>query len=453
MIEIYINNQKADFFGSLSIKKDNALFSAPNVEPSAHTYTLSLPKTATNVKLFNFIDYTFALPAELPARMDIDGIEVFNGSCRITSISTDAYSVYFTEVIKGGEGVKSLLTEERTLNEVISINEDLDLQGGNGIFLQSGGVAQIVEAYATSVYFRESLNKLQYLLTDANLAFEINYIIDKIASIYGVSIEHLPSVYLSQLGKRDTFLKTFESTTLQWIRPQSSLPKLTPKELLQNVAFAFGRKMRIDYDTNTITFQSLNDVQAVKEYYTEPFTNISYHDGIGGKVSFAEIEPYKYSEKHIENEGKYNEAEVSVEKFIDYSDNFSWSIGNKEGVFYQNKLSIPVASDPNEPIAITLPVSYEEDDKRLENIVLCNYAVDGGLYYLTAFDPSQYTDYEVYYRVNEDGVLAKFNVYLTPIDYHNLDLFRTILVNGQRAYIKELTYKPDAESEITAFLI
>lgn len=445
MIEIYINNQKADFFGSLSIKKDNALFSVPNVEPSAHTYTLSLPKTATNVKLFNFIDYTFVLPAELPARMEIDGIEVFNGSCRITSISTDAYSVYFTEVIKGGEGVKSLLTEERTLNEVISINEDLDLQGGNGIFLQSGGVAQIVEAYATSVYFRESLNKLQYLLTDANLAFEINYIIDKIASIYGVSIEHLPSVYLSQLGKRDTFLKTFEGTTLQWIRPQTSLPKLTPKELLQNVAFAFGRKMRIDYDTNTITFQSLNDVQAVKEYYTEPFTNISYHDGIGGKITFSEIEPYKYTA----NKGEENE----VEKFIDYSDKFSWSLGNKEGVFYQNKLSIPVASDPNEPSYITLPNVYEEDDKRLENIVLCNYAVDSGLYYLTAFDPSQYTDYEVYFRVNEDGVLVKFNAHLTPIDYHNLDLFHTILVNGQRAYIKELTYKPDAESEITAYLI
>jgi hypothetical protein len=203
--------------------------------------------------------------------------------------------------------------------------------------------------------------------------------------------------------------------------------------------------MRINYDTNTITFPSLDDVQAVKEYYTEPFINISYHDGIGGKITFSEIEPYKYTA----NKGEQNE----VEKFIDYSDKFSWSLGNKEGVFYQNKLSIPVASDPNEPSYITLPNVYEEDDKRLENIVLCNYAVDSGLYYLTAFDPSQYTDYEVYYRVNEDGVLVKFNVYLTPIDYHNLDLFRTILVNGQRAYIKELTYKPDAKSEITAYLV
>ena len=366
MIAIYINGERADFFGSLSIKKDNPLFSAPDVEPSAHTYTLTIPTTATNEKIFGFARYTLAKPTDLHARIEIDGIEVFNGSCRITSISADAYSVYFTEVIKGGEGVKSLLTEERTLNEVLEIAEDLDLQGGNGVFLQSGGVAQIVEAYATSVYFRESLNKLQYLLTDANLAFEINYIIDKMANTYGVSIEHLPSVYLSQLGKRDTYLKTFQGTTTQWLRPQTSLPWLTPKELLQNVAFALGRKMRVDYATNTITFPSLNELQAVKKYYNEPFTNIAY-EVMGGEITFAEIEPYKYTA----NKGADNE----VEKFVDYSAKFTYRLGNKEGKFYQNKLAIPVASDPNEPTYITLPNVYEDNDKRLDSIILCNYAI------------------------------------------------------------------------------
>ena len=453
MIAIYINGERADFFGSLSIKKDNPLFSAPYVEPSAHTYTLTIPTTATNEKIFGFARYTLAKPTDLHARIEIDGIEVFNGSCRITSISADAYSVYFTEVIKGGEGVKSLLTEERTLNEVLEIAEDLDLQGGNGVFLQSGGVAQIVEAYATSVYFRESLNKLQYLLTDANLAFEINYIIDKIANTYGVNIEHLPSVYLSQLGKRDTYLKTFQGTTTQWLRPQTSLPRLTPKELLQNVAFALGRKMQIDYATNTITFVSLNEVQAVKKYYNEPFTNIAYDNLIGGEITFAEIEPYKYSEKHVENEGKYNEVEVSVEKFVDYSAKFTYKLGNKEGIFYQNKLSIPVASNADEPTHITLPNVYEDNDKRLDSIILCNYEVDGSYYYLTAFDPYNYTNFEIYDRVNEFATEVKFCARLTPIDYAQLDMYRTILVNGLRAYVKELTYKPDGDTEISAYLI
>ena len=444
MIAIYINGERADFFGSLSIKKDNPLFSAPDVEPSAHTYTLSMPTTATNEKIFGFARYTLAKPTDLHARIEIDGIEVFNGSCRITSISADAYSVYFTEVIKGGEGVKSLLTEERTLNEVLEIAEDLDLQGGNGVFLQSGGVAQIVEAYATSVYFRESLNKLQYLLTDANLAFEINYIIDKMANTYGVSIEHLPSVYLSQLGKRDTYLKTFQGTTTQWLRPQTSLPRLTPKELLQNVAFALGRKMRVDYATNTITFPSLNELQAVKKYYNEPFTNIAY-EVMGGEITFAEIEPYKYTA----NKGADNE----VEKFVDYSAKFTYRLGNKEGKFYQNKLAIPVASDPNEPTYITLPNVYEDNDKRLDSIILCNYAIDEAYYYLTAFNPADYTNFEIYDRVNEFATEVKFSARLTPIDYAQLDLHRTILANGLRAYVKELNYKPDGDTEISAYLI
>ena len=119
MINIYINNERADFFGSLSIKKDNALFTAPNVEPSAHTYTLTFPMTDANVNIFGLAQYTLNKPTEYPARIEVDGVNVFNGSCIITSIKKDSYSVYFTEVIHGGQGVKAMLTEERTLNEVI----------------------------------------------------------------------------------------------------------------------------------------------------------------------------------------------------------------------------------------------------------------------------------------------------------------------------------------------
>lgn len=447
MINIYINNERADFFGSLSIKKDNALFTAPNVEPSAHTYTLTFPMTDANVNIFGLAQYTLNKPTEYPARIEVDGVNVFNGSCIITSIKKDSYSVYFTEVIHGGQGVKAMLTEERTLNEVIQIPESIDLQGGNGILLQSGGVAQIVEAYASSVYYRASLSKLQWLITEANLAFEINYLIDQIASIYGIDIAHLPSVYLSQLGERDEFGKTINNTITYWIRPQTSLPRLTPKDFLQNVAFALGYSMQVDYDTDTISFITLDavrGVRGVRGVYDEPLEDISY-DAINGIITFEEIEPYKYTK----NKDEENEVEVA----IPYSRDFKYQLGEGDAIYYKNKLSLPIASDPNEPNHITLPNVYEDDDKRLDRIVLCDYTIESGYYYLTPIDIEQYTAFGVYDRVNERTTTIKFKNTISPLDYSSLDMYDTILINGQRAYIKELNYNPEGESEITAYLI
>ena len=112
-----------------------------------------------------------------------------------------------------------------------------------------------------------------------------------------------------------------------------------------------------------------------------------------------------------------------------------------------------MASNADEPTHITLPNVYEDNDKRLDSIILCNYEVDGSYYYLTAFDPYNYTNFEIYDRVNEFATEVKFCARLTPIDYAQLDMYRTILVNGLRAYVKELTYKPDGDTEISAYLI
>ena len=205
--------------------------------------------------------------------------------------------------------------------------------------------------------------------------------------------------------------------------------------------------MQVDYDTDTISFITLDavrGVRGVRGVYDEPLEDISY-DAINGIITFEEIEPYKYTK----NKDEENEVEVA----IPYSRDFKYQLGEGDAIYYKNKLSLPIASDPNEPNHITLPNVYEDDDKRLDRIVLCDYTIESGYYYLTPIDIEQYTAFGVYDRVNERTTTIKFKNTISPLDYSSLDMYDTILINGQRAYIKELNYNPEGESEITAYLI
>ena len=54
--------------------------------------------TATNAKIFSLIQHTLATPKKLSAHIEIDGVQVLDGSCNVQSWSESGYSVYFSGI-------------------------------------------------------------------------------------------------------------------------------------------------------------------------------------------------------------------------------------------------------------------------------------------------------------------------------------------------------------------
>ena len=438
MIEIYINGQKADYFGSLTIKKDNPLFAKPDVEPTEHTYTLTLPTTATNARIFSLVQFTMAQPSTLPARIEIDGIQVLNGSCVVQSWNEGGYSVYFNGK-DPNVAVKRLLADTATLQDVITIADTT--KNDAGVYLTENGTACVVKGYASCYSYRDE--QLRVLGVEGNLAFENNYLIRKIASAYGVEIDTLPSVYIMQLGVADSYVKTINGQTSYWTRIQSSIPRITPKEYLCNIAFAFGKRLEVDYRLNKIKFVDLLAVSG--RQMSGEIINISYGSQLVGLIDYREIKPYEYQDA----EGEKNNATYSQEFGFYFGEQ---SEGEKKQSFYTNRFSLPKSLDNSDFFGtIAIPSHYEDDDERLENIALVGFVNEGATSYLTPFTPVA-EGYEIYNKVNEKGVTIKISQRITPVDFATAQYYKQNYINGMPFFIKTINFKPDGESEVEGYL-
>jgi hypothetical protein len=439
MIEIYINGQKADYFGSITIKKDNPLFAKPNIEPTEHTYTLTLPTTATNARIFSLVQHTFATPATLQARIEIDSIPVLNGSCVVQSWNESGYSVYFNGK-DPNVNVKRLLADTATLQDVITIADTT--KNDAGVYLTENGRACIVKGYASGYAYKDE--QLRVLGIESNLAFDNNYLIRQIASAYGVEIDTLPSVYVMQLGKADSYVKTINNQISYWTRIQSSIPRITPKEYLCNIAFAFGKRLEVDYRLNKIKFVDLLAVSG--DNIIADITNISYGSQLVGLIDYTEIKPYEYQD--IEGE----------KQIATYSKEFGFFFGEqndeeKKQSFFTNRFSLPKPlANSDFADTIVLPSHYEEDDERLENIALVDFVNDGIYSYLKEFTPIT-EGYEVYNLVNAKGVTIKISHRLNPLKFVATKYYKQNFINGMPFFIKSINFKPDGESEIEGYLV
>lgn len=439
MIEIFINGKKAEYFGSLTIKKDNPLFAKPNIEPVEHTYTLTLPTTATNVQIFSLVQFTMAQPVELLARIEIDGVVVLEGSCIVQSWSNSGYSVYFSGK-SADTKVKKLLADTATLQDIITIADTT--KNDAGVYLTENSRASIVKGYTSSYAYRDE--QLRVLGVESNLAFDNNYLIRQIASFYGVEIDTLPSVYVMQLGKADSYVKTINNQVSYWTRIQSSIPRITPKEYLCNIAFAFGKRVEIDYFNNRIKFVDLLAVSG--DNIIADITNISYGSQLVGLIDYTEIKPYEYQD--IEGE----------KQIATYSKEFGFFFGEqndeeKKQSFFTNRFSLPKPlANSDFANTIALPSHYEEDDERLENIALVDFVNDGSYSYLKEFTPIA-EGYEVYNLVNAKGVTIKISHRLNPLDFVATKYYKQNFINRMPFFIKSINFKPDGESEIEGYLV
>lgn len=440
MIEIYINNQKADFFGSLTIKKDNPLFAKPDVEPTEHTYTLTLPTTATNAKIFSLIQYTLATPQKLPARIEIDGVVVLEGSCNVQSWSDSGYSVYFSGK-SADTNVKRLLADTATLQDIIYIDDTTKTNAG--VYLFDSGDDAVVQGYASCIFYRDG--EIKTSVVASNLAFDNNYLIRKIASYYGVTIGTLPHVYVMQLGKPTTEIRNIGGQTAYWTIINKSIPRITPKEYLCNIAFTFGKRMEIDHRNNTIKFTDLSVASGID--MKGDVSNLQYGSPLQGFIDFKEIKPYEYQDA----EGEKNN--------VKYSQEFKFRFGEVEGEddkeksFYTNIFSLPkflANSDFSDSIA--LPSHYEDDDERLNDIALVNFVDEGSLSYLTTFNPEG-QNYAIYDKVNDKGVKIKISQRMSPVEFMSARYFKMNYINGMPFFIKSINYKSNGESEIEGYLI
>lgn len=438
MIEIYINGQKADYFGSITIKKDNPLFAKPDIEPTEHTYTLTLPTTATNVQIFSLVQFTMAQPVELLARIEIDGVVVLEGSCIVQSWSNSGYSVYFSGK-SADTNVKRLLADTATLQDVITIADTT--KNDAGVYLTENGRACIVKGYASCYSYRDE--QLRVLGVEGNLAFENNYLIRKIALAYGVEIDTLPSVYVMQLGVADSYVKTINGQSSYWTRIQSSIPRITPKEYLCNIAFAFGKRLEVDYLNNRIKFVDLLAVSG--EQIEGNINDIKYGSQLVGLIDYTEIKPYEYQDA----EGEKNNATYSQEFGFYFG---GQSEGEKKQSFYTNRFSLPKSLDNSDFFGtIAIPSHYEDDDERLENIALVGFVNEGATSYLTPFTPVA-EGYEIYNKVNEKGVTIKISQRMSPIEFMSAQYFKMNYINGMPFFIKSISYKSGGESEVEGYL-
>ena len=269
MIEIYINNQRADYFGDLTIKKDNPLFSKFDVEPTEHTYTLTLPTTATNAKIFSLIQYTLATPQKLPARIEIDGVVVLEGSCNVQSWNDSGYNVYFSGIASYEDSknnpIKRMLADTTTLpiilNNILGYDnfvKEKNYEGG-AVFFQYKGIDAIARADNADFAYK-AINSdviIDPVFWDkTNFIFSAYFLVDIISDYYGITAiipQKLQDVWLYVFGSPE-FLDSEDPISPNTYRLSSSAPMWSAKELIFNVATAISNKVHFEFDDNIISF-------------------------------------------------------------------------------------------------------------------------------------------------------------------------------------------------------
>lgn len=462
MIAIYINNQLADYFGDITIKKDNPLFSNFDVEPVEHTYTLTLPATATNVQIFSFVQFTMAQPVELLARIEIDGIVVLEGSCIVQSWSNSGYSVYFSGIAPYEDvnisPIKKMLGDTTTLpvilNKILGFDNfanEKNYEGG-AVFLRHKGIDAIARADNAEFAYKaidSSISIDSRFWNKTNFIFSAYFLIDVIADYYGIKVtipQELQDVWL-YVFESPEYLDSEDPISPNTYRLSSSAPMWSAKELIFNVAMAISSKVHFDFDDNTISFFDLVDYPQVptreldKMSYSVEFDAI---DKIQGIVGFANFDV---------KDGEDEKGEPIVVKFStnDYTYDINHTEGEESKTYYTNKAGVAYFEGGN--LVVPRPHYNNKYYQDLKGKVVFL----GPLYY--GYAKSNIIDavfngdpFLLYERVNLRP-LIKFKTHINPLQFISLDYWQPLHINGIGAcYIKSISYKYSGESDIEGYL-
>ena len=471
MISIYINNQLADYFGDITIKKDNPLFSNFDKEPTEHTYTLTLPTTATNAKIFSLIQHTLATPKKLSARIEVDGVQVLDGSCNVQSWSESGYSVYFSGIAPYEDAnishIKKMLGDTTTLpiilrNTIDGYDNFANDNGFNKIYLTdtdlNGVIYNAVAKGNNIVLKRENFDMPADDAYAVNFVVSSYFLIKKVAQYYGIKIKSMPNdlkgVWLYVFDKPE-WLDSEDMESPNSFRISSSAPMWTAKELLLNMACAISCKIEFDYKANVMSFFDIADFPTTS---TKPLSAESYSldfvpaKSIKGVVKFAQFD----QEKEVTDEEGNKLTQIvpfsNTSVAYDINAEESESEDKKESIYYENIAGIATLQDGK----IVAPYPYATNEYYINlkgKVILCEF-ISNNIYPPSIVDNIfKHHPFELYEAINARPSI-KCKVHLSPLELINVDYWKPVFIeNIGNIYIKSISFKSGGESELEGYLI
>ena len=480
MIDIYIKGKRADYFGSLTIKKDNPMFSNFDVEPTEHTYTLTLPVTATNAQIFSLVQYTLAKPAKLPARIEVDGIPVLEGSCNVQSWDDGGYSVYFSGVIPyedtADNPIKRLLADERLMNEVFANytewanimpsnnNSGIVLWDGENVISKEVGNG-VVSMLSYRQYYYPSKEGVASLSWNATIGFSIGVMLGLIEKYYRVAFNGDFSILKDCFTVTNTLGYEYPTTTIDTpAYVANRLPKVTIKQYLQGISAMIGCRLKYDLATSTISFVNLNNIKKATHLEILNY-ELDWNSAIGviGGVEFKNILPM--TEKKTEN---VDGVEMEIETEYPLSVELSTKTNNEEKKLY----TIPFANPQSKDGIIILsfdnfkdkkPAKLKEEQWGYSVIAMVNKQLNipnnynKGCFVPPAQDiigKTQFDEkFQIWKNASSRHTTIKLKSHINPVQFSQLDMWSPIHVdNIGNVVIKSINFKPDGESDIEGYL-
>lgn len=477
MTTIYINNQLADYFDDLTIKKDSPLFANFDVDPTEHTYTLTLPATATNALIFSLVQYSLNAPVTLPARIEVDGVAVLDGTCRVQLWSDSGYSVYFTGVNPheiADNPTKSLMTDTRIMYDVFAnyagwANADISsLSGvkwrGQNIANKTSNYDAIVNYYVRrkSVWREGAKGNIFYDETPTPIiGFAVGVMLGLIQEVFGVSIKG----YLAPLADIYTItnsrVTTFKSNSEYYAQ---MLPRMSVREYLQGISAMIGCKLNINYSTNTILFEQISAIEnKPPKAYTADRFQLNWQDtAIQKNIKFQELKPFERKYKRSV-EGEDDEIEIKEE--FQLSQVVSADINEKGNQNYTIPFVIPPQYVNNE-FYLSSPLFEDNelkspDDEQWGYSVICEVNADlmdsgyRGWFVISSLADSVAfgEQFNFLKHIADRKTTTKISLNLTPFQFASLDFFSPIYIdNIGKCYIKSVNYRSSGESDIEGYL-
>lgn len=480
MIDIYIKGKRADYFGSLTIKKDNPMFSNFDVEPTEHTYTLTLPTTATNVQIFSFLQYTLAKPATLPARIEIDGIPMLEGSCNVQSWDDSGYSVYFSGVIPyedtADNPIKRMLADERLMNVIFANHKEWTNitnpdKWGDGVLWEGENIITkttskgVVDMFAYRQFYYAHTDGVASLSWNPTIGFSIGVMLGLIEKYYRITFNGDFSALKDCFTVTNTLGYKYPTTTIDTpAYIANRLPKLTIKQYLQGISAMIGCRLKYSFETNIISFVNLNNIK--KATHLEALNyELDWSSAIGviGGVEFKNILPM--TEKKTEN---VDGVEMEIETEHPLSVELSTTINNEDKKLY----TIPFANPQSKDGIIILSYDYFKDKKPVKlkeeqlgysviamvneqlnvpnsNNKGCFIPPSQGIIGKSQFDEK----FQIWKNASSRHTTIKLRSRINPVQFSQLDMWSPIHVdNIGNVFIKSINFKSDGESDIEAYL-
>jgi hypothetical protein len=462
MISIYINNQLADYFGDITIKKDNPLFSSFDVEPTEHTYTLTLPTTATNAKIFSLIQHTFATSKKLPARIEIDGVVVLEGSCNVQLWSDSGYSVYFSGIAPYEDTnispIKKMLGDTTILpvilNKMLGFDNFVSEKNyeGGAVFLQYKGIDAIARADNAEFAYKAIDSSISVVSSfqKTNFIFSAYFLINAIADYYGIKAtipKELQDVWLYTFDSPE-FLDSEDPISPNTYRLSSSAPMWTPKELIINVATAISDKIHFDFNNNKMTFFDLVGYSKMANNNIDTLSysiNFDKTAKIQGVVEFANFD--------IKEDG----GEDGEPIYIKFSNNdYTYDIGYTEGeeskIYYTNKAGVAYFNNGN--IIVPTPHYNNEYYQELKGKVVFLGALFYGYAPSTELETIYNGDPFMLYEDVTKRPIVNLKSSINPLQFISMDYWKPVFIdNIGNIYIKSISFKSNGESDIEGYLI